>query len=280
VPARSCRTVAATVALLAIVLLTSFQAPADAEAHSKGIDRFLYALSRVESGGNYRARNHSSGAYGRYQIMPANWGGWARRWVGNGNAHQSPRNQETVARGKIHALYHWLGSWRRVAYWWLTGSSKTTGWSPYASRYVRNVMAIYNGTRIVESRGDIHRFSEKSRAIDYRGTWERAEHPYYRGDRARQAKRKGPDGDLPLHGEPGCVERTERADARQGEGVPRRPVREDGRPLLPQIRRAQPDLHEDIRGFRSAHPDDQGDGHPWTPRRVDRRVRRLGVTAV
>ena len=46
-------------------------------------------------------------------------------------------------------------------------------------------------TRIVESRGDIHRFSEKSRAIDYRGSWERAEHPYYRGDRARQAKRKG-----------------------------------------------------------------------------------------
>ena len=52
-------------------------------------------------------------------------------------------------------------------------------------------MAIYNGTRIVESRGDIHRFSEKSKAIDYRGTWERAEHTYYHGDRARQAKRKG-----------------------------------------------------------------------------------------
>ena len=150
--------------------------PADTQAHAKGIDRFLYALSRVESGGNYRARNHSSGAYGRYQIMPANWAGWARRWVGNGSAHQSPRNQETVARGKIHALYHWLGSWRRVAYWWLTGSSKTSGWSAYASRYVRNVMAIYNGTRIVESRGDIHRYSEKSRAIDYRGTWERAKH--------------------------------------------------------------------------------------------------------
>jgi hypothetical protein len=190
-PHRSGRPVAASVALLAAFLFTSLSTPANIDAHSKGIDRFLYALSRVESGGNYRARNHSSGAYGRYQIMPANWGGWARRWVGNGHAHQSPRNQETVARGKIHALYHWLGSWRRVAYWWLTGSSKTTGWSPYASRYVRNVMAIYNGTRIVESRGDIHRYSEKSRAIDYKGSWERAEHPYYRGDRARQAKRKG-----------------------------------------------------------------------------------------
>ena len=190
-PHRSRRPIGVSVAVLAAILLTSFQAPANAQAHSRGIDRFLYALSRVESGGNYRARNHSSGAYGRYQIMPFNWSGWARRWVGNGKAHQSPRNQETVARGKIHALYHWLGSWRRVAYWWLTGSSKTTGWSPYASRYVRNVMAIYNRTRIVESRGDIHRFSEKSKAIDYRGSWERAKHPYYRGDLARQAKRKG-----------------------------------------------------------------------------------------
>ena len=123
--------------------------------------------------------------------MPANWPGWARRWVGNANAHRTPRNQETVARGKIHALHHWLGSWRRVAYWWLTGSSKTSGWSAYASRYVRNVMAIYNGTRIVESRGDIHRFSETSKAIDYRGKWERAKHRYYKGDRARQATRKG-----------------------------------------------------------------------------------------
>ena len=175
-PHRSRRAAAASVALLAAVLFTSFQAPADAEAHAKGIDRFLYALSRVESGGNYKARNHVVRRLRQVPDHAANWGPWARRWVGNGRAHQTPLNQETVARGKIHALYHWLGSWRRVAYWWLTGSSKTSGWSAYATRYVRNVMAIYNGTRIVESRGDIHRYSENSRAIDYRGTWERAEH--------------------------------------------------------------------------------------------------------
>jgi hypothetical protein len=190
-PHRTRRPVATIVAVVAAILFTSFQAPASAKAHAPNIDRFLYALSQVESGGNYKARNRSSGAYGRYQIMPFNWGPWADRWVGYAKARQSPRNQETVVRGKVHALYHWLGSWRRVAYWWLTGSSKTSGWSAYATRYVRNVMAIYNGTRIVESRGDIRRFSENSKAIDYRGTWERAEHRYYRGDRARQAKRKG-----------------------------------------------------------------------------------------
>jgi hypothetical protein len=192
-PVRSGRAVAAIVALLAAVLVASFQAPVDTEAHAKGIDRFLFALGQVESGGNYRARNPTSGAYGKYQIMPANWGPWARRYVGNANARQTPRNQETVARGKVHALHHWLGSWRRVAYWWLTGSSKTSGWSAYATRYVRNVMAIYKGTRLVESKdsSNIHRFSENSKAIDYRGSWKRAEHPGYRGDTARQAKRKG-----------------------------------------------------------------------------------------
>jgi Transglycosylase-like domain len=190
-PHRSNRRVAAIAGLVGIVTLVSIQTPVDTQAHARGIDRFLYALAQVESGGNYRARNPVSGAYGKYQIMPFNWGPWARRYVGYARALPTPRNQETVARRKVHALHHWLGSWRRVAYWWLTGKSNTSGWSAYATRYVRNVMAIYRGTRIVESKGDIRRYSEKSRAIDYKGTWERAKHAYYRGDRVRQAKRAG-----------------------------------------------------------------------------------------
>jgi len=188
---RSGRAAAATVALLAIALVSSFQVPADTEAHAKGIDRFLYALSQVESGGNYKARNSTSGAYGKYQIMPFNWGPWARKYIGDAKARQTPRNQEIVARGKVNDLHHWLGSWRRVAYWWLTGKTKTTGWSAYAKRYVRNVIAIYKRTHIIDRRGEVHRFSENSKAIDYRGSWKRAEHPGYRGDAARQAKRKG-----------------------------------------------------------------------------------------
>ena len=37
----------------------------------------------------------------------------------------TPANQEIVAAAKFRALYARLGSWRRVAYWWLTGSSRT-----------------------------------------------------------------------------------------------------------------------------------------------------------
>ena len=106
---------------------------------------------------------------------------------------RAPRNQESVARGKIHALYHWLGSWRRVAYWWLTGTSKPSGWSTYrlALCQERHGDLRPHAHREIASTRGIHRFSEKSKAIDYTGSWERAEHPSYRGDRARQAKRKG-----------------------------------------------------------------------------------------
>ena len=48
-----------------------------------GINRFLYALGQVESGGSYTARNPSSGAYGKYQIMPSNWPAWAKLYVGS-----------------------------------------------------------------------------------------------------------------------------------------------------------------------------------------------------
>ena len=192
-PHRSGRTVAVSVAVLAAILFTSFQAPPATKAHSPEIDRFLYAISQVESGGKYTARNRKSGAYGRYQIMPMNWKPWAKKYIGTSRAKQTPLMQEFVARGKMHGLYHWLGSWRRVAYWWLTGKSNRSGWSKFAKHYVNNVMAIYERTtieKIASTRG-VRRYSERSSLIAYTGRWSRAEHRSYRGDAVRQAKRKG-----------------------------------------------------------------------------------------
>jgi Transglycosylase-like domain len=192
-PHRSGRRVAATVALVALFVFTSFQAPVSANAHAPEIDRFLYALSQVESGGRYDARNKHSGAYGRYQIMPMNWKPWAKKYIGTSRAKQTPRMQEFVARGKVHDLYHWLGSYRRVAYWWLTGKSKTSGWSKPAKRYVNNVMAILKRTTIekVASTRGVRHYTEKSEFIDYSGSWSRARHRSYRGDAVRQATRMG-----------------------------------------------------------------------------------------
>ena len=39
-------------------------------------DEFFYGIGQQESGGNYGSVNGSSGALGKYQIMPANVPAW------------------------------------------------------------------------------------------------------------------------------------------------------------------------------------------------------------
>lgn len=181
-------------ALGTILVLTATSSAAFAAKAPPGLNQFKTAVGRVESGGNYYARNPSSGAYGKYQIMPSNWPSWARQYLGNANARQSPANQEKVASGKMTSLYRWLGSWKRVAYWWLTGSSRTTGWSTYAKRYVAKVMRYYRdaGGRVSTPRtASRWTANERSPAIDYTGSWRRASHGGYGGDRVAYATRAG-----------------------------------------------------------------------------------------
>ena len=106
--------------------------------------RFMWAMAGQESGWDYYARNTASGAFGKYQIMPFNWPAWADKYLGDRHADQTPFNQEKVAFGKLRDLYAWLGSWKRVAYWWLTGSSEKNEkrWSAYATGYVKNIMQL------------------------------------------------------------------------------------------------------------------------------------------
>jgi hypothetical protein len=106
--------------------------------------RFMWAVAGQESNWDHYARNDDSGAFGKYQIMPSNWPVWAARYLGDARADQTPRNQERVAFAKISDLYRWLGSWKRVAYWWLTGRSdrRERRWSAYARGYVEAVMRL------------------------------------------------------------------------------------------------------------------------------------------
>jgi hypothetical protein len=125
---------AVLVATFATIVLVGVVAPGHTRASDPpGLARFMAATAHVESHGDYAARN-PSGAYGKYQIMPASWRAWATRYLGNANAKPTPANQEIVAGSKFRALYALLGSWRRVADWWLTGSSRTYGWSSAATR--------------------------------------------------------------------------------------------------------------------------------------------------
>jgi hypothetical protein len=205
------RLVAVLVALLATATLAAAigVAPTTA-AGPAGLGRFMYAVGQVESGGRYDARNAVSGAYGKYQFMPASWRGWAKRYLGDANAKPTPRNQEIVAAAKMTALYKSLGSWRRVAYWWLTGSKRTAGWSKSATRYVNRVMRIYDRapaaptpppppkpkptakptpTPRLASTNTVHRYSESSPMVRYAGGWMSASHPDYAGDAVRFATR-------------------------------------------------------------------------------------------
>lgn len=179
---------AVALAVLLTALIVALQGTAVVAAKAPpGLTRFMAAVGSVESGGNYYAVNPTSGAYGKYQIMPSNWPAWAKLYLGNAYAKKTPANQDKVAAGKMTALYRWLGSWRRVAYWWLTGSSKTTGWSSYATRYVRKVMDRYGSGGGAGTSKPAKTYNERSGAITYRGTWRLARHGAYGGGVVRYA---------------------------------------------------------------------------------------------
>ena len=182
-----------------------------------GLGRFMYAVGQVESHGNYEARNPVSGAYGKYQFIPASWRAWAKKYLGDANAKPTPHNQEIVAAAKMTALYKWLEQWRRVAYWWLTGSSRTAGWSKNATRYVNRVMKIYDTTPNVPTPPPtpkakptpkptpkpkatptpkpvapvVRHIPDSGPGIRYTGVWRSARHPAYVGDSVRYAVTSG-----------------------------------------------------------------------------------------
>lgn len=196
---------AVLVAALATIILIGVIGPAATLASDPpGLSRFMAAIATVETHGDYYARNSSSGAYGKYQIMPASWRAWADRYLGSAYATPTPANQEIVATAKFRALYDWLGSWRRVAYWWLTGSSRTSGWSYAATRYVSRVMGYYaNGVTVqvaTTPASSLHWISEKSTSLVYAGTWKSASYWRYAGGAANYATTAGASVSLTFTG--------------------------------------------------------------------------------
>jgi len=175
------------VALLVAALLVSIvPAVVSSATAPPGLERFLYALGQVESGGSYTARNPTSGAYGKYQIMPASWAGWAALYLGSSTAPQTPANQETVAHRKVTAL------WER----------NSALWSSYSRTYVDKIMTLYatTGSDIAGARGTTAlswidsgdtRVGETSPAIVYASTWTTARYSAYSGRQVKYATRTG-----------------------------------------------------------------------------------------
>jgi len=196
--------------LSAVVLASALPAVTQSASTPSSLDRFLYALGRVESGGNYYARNASSGAYGKYQIVPGSWAAWAGSYLGNRAAPKTPRNQEYVARHKVASLYHWLDSWSAVAHWWLTGSSVRNShlWSSFSRTYVARVIRIMGGGRASPGSSGSHgwidsrdqRLGETSAAIHYAGTWGTARYAKYSNHRVKYATRAGASATMTFTG--------------------------------------------------------------------------------
>jgi hypothetical protein len=203
-------------AILAAALFASILPSVATAAAPPGLERFLYALGSVESGGSYTARNSSSGAYGKYQIMPNSWAGWANQYLGSSNAPQTPANQEIVAHRKVTALYNWLDAWPAVAHWWLTGSSERNPalWSSFSRTYVNRIMAIMGGVGTTSGQSQTKssksskgwmdasatRLSEAWKLIAYRSSWSTARFSAYAGDHVRYATRRGASATITFTG--------------------------------------------------------------------------------
>jgi hypothetical protein len=200
-------------AILAATLFVSILPSVATAAAPPGLERFLTALGSVESGGSYTARNESSGAYGKYQIMPASWAAWARLYLGSSTAAQTPANQETVAHRKVTALYNWLDAWPAVAHWWLTGSSERNPalWSSFSRTYVNRIMGLMGAVgatsgqvQVTSTRGWMDagdtRLTESSSQIAYAKSWSTARYSGYAGDRVRYATRIGASATITFTG--------------------------------------------------------------------------------
>ena len=198
---------AAATATTTAILLAALVIPSMTQAVvPPNIDRFMAALGAVESHGRYDAVNATSGAIGKYQIIPSSWAAWSLRYLGNATAEPTPANQEYVARHKVTALYGWLGSWPSVAHWWLTGSGDTdpTHWSVSSRGYVNKIMALM-GAQGVPSRpstktaskpvvrkpaapkATITVFDESNHDVRFSGGWGQAEFGGYNGGTVRYA---------------------------------------------------------------------------------------------
>ena len=94
-----------------------------------GLEEFMYAIGKLESGGNYNAVGPNTGstygrARGKYQIMETIWPGWAKEAGIPGASWKDPEAQERVARYKMNQYFQRFGRWDLVAVAWFAGPGR------------------------------------------------------------------------------------------------------------------------------------------------------------
>lgn len=121
---------------------------------NSSFEKFIAAITGQESGGNYNARNRSSGAMGRYQIMPGNINGTRRGWdyealgrdITPSQFMGNPKLQDAIARYKLQQYYNKWGP-RGAAVAWYAGpgmvgraGNKSQGAYPTINQYANNIL--------------------------------------------------------------------------------------------------------------------------------------------
>jgi hypothetical protein len=115
-------------------------------------NRLVSAIAGKESGGNYGAVNRSSGALGKYQIMPGNVGPWSQqilgRRVSTSEFLRNPQLQESIARGKLLEYYKKYGAAGAATAWYAgpgavrtkMGSTRKQGAYPSINAYWQDIL--------------------------------------------------------------------------------------------------------------------------------------------
>lgn len=121
---------------------------------NSSFEKFVAAITGQESGGNYNARNRSSGAMGRYQIMPGNINGAKRGWdyealgrdISPSQFMGNPKLQDAIARYKLQQYYKKWGP-RGAAVAWYAGpgmvgrsGNKSQGAYPTINNYANSIL--------------------------------------------------------------------------------------------------------------------------------------------
>lgn len=115
-------------------------------------EAFLWAIAQEESGGSYTVRNKTSGAIGKYQVMPANVASWTRRALGYSMTPAqfaaSPAAQEKVAQVVLGGYYDSHGAEGAAALWFSGQSNPNkigSDGSTTIRHYVDNILSIGRG---------------------------------------------------------------------------------------------------------------------------------------
>ena len=119
-------------------------------------DSFFAAIAGQESGGNYSAINRSTGASGKYQIMPANIGPWSKQYLGRAVSvaefRSSPAIQDQLARAVLQNYYNQYGLRGAAAAWYSGNPGAANNYSkvsngPSIGAYVDQVLGRMGNAR-------------------------------------------------------------------------------------------------------------------------------------